>query len=509
MLGQIATVEQALTEHTLALSGDSFSPIVMGREAESGEIVVRQSLLSRIVGPKLNSALLYALGKKQGRVVFRLPREWREVLARHGFKVAHLRSAILWHSYVCAHLLWGIAKIGKIALAGISIRRRADSGLGRYAHFENLGPSNLPQVSGAGQSHDVVSWYLQWIGKTDDIEAVCHTVAGTLPCVVGEVKVTPTLGPLPDLVGSGAVGRFLVWGLRASFIAAIDFMCGRWWHAFLLSQAALAAQARFLPAKYLAREYLFHNSGWISRPLWTYEAERRGAKITFYFYSSNCEGFKRAEGYPPPTYGWKAMTWPRYLVWDEYQEDFVRRAVGESARISVVGAIWFSTEVSELRTLPKNAVAVFDVQPFRDAFYCTLGIDFDYYTPITSKAFLSDIYNVLVRRNATLVLKRKREIGRLAHCQYRKCLETFDELPNFVSVESSTSASRLIQDCIAVISMPFTSTALLGRELGKPSIYYDPHGVLQRDDRAAHGIEIIMGIHELNEWLNGVTSLGD
>jgi polysaccharide biosynthesis PFTS motif protein len=49
--------------------------------------------------------------------------------------------------------------------------------------------------------------------------------------------------------------------------------------------------------------------------------------------------------------------------------------------------------------------------------------------------------------------------------------------------------------------MPFTSTALLGREMGKPSIYYDPHGLVQKDDRAAHGIPIVTGPDELHAWI--------
>ena len=52
--------------------------------------------------------------------------------------------------------------------------------------------------------------------------------------------------------------------------------------------------------------------------------------------------------------------------------------------------------------------------------------------------------------------------------------------------------------------MPFTSTALIARELGRPSCYYDPTGLVQKDDRAAHGIEIVSGREELARWLGSV-----
>ena len=47
--------------------------------------------------------------------------------------------------------------------------------------------------------------------------------------------------------------------------------------------------------------------------------------------------------------------------------------------------------------------------------------------------------------------------------------------------------------------MSFTSTALVARDLGKPSYYYDPSGIIQKGDRAAHGIPVISGLSELQE----------
>ena len=41
----------------------------------------------------------------------------------------------------------------------------------------------------------------------------------------------------------------------------------------------------------------------------------------------------------------------------------------------------------------------------------------------------------------------------------------------------------------------------IGREAKKPSIYYDPLGLLQQDDPAAHGILVIQGPEELSSWL--------
>jgi polysaccharide biosynthesis PFTS motif protein len=52
--------------------------------------------------------------------------------------------------------------------------------------------------------------------------------------------------------------------------------------------------------------------------------------------------------------------------------------------------------------------------------------------------------------------------------------------------------------------MPFTSTALIAKYEGKPSIYYDPSGIIQKNDRAAHGIPVLVNIDELQQWVEGI-----
>ena len=503
-LDRIAVVKNELTEFPLGLSGGQFSSFVMGCGAASGEIVVRQYLLIRVGGLNLNRALFLALGKEQGRVVFPLPKIWRTVLMRHGFQVANFRSALLWQFYVCAVLIYGVAKISMIAFAGIRSGNRAVLGQKRYVYFADIGPGNLPKVINGSQSHDVISWYLQWPDRKPDIEIIYHGVANSVPGKVGNIAILKQHRPLPALIGWRAIIKYAAWGLFASVFAAFDCLRGRWWSALLLNQAALAAQARTLPAKFLAREYLFHNSGWIYRPLWTYEAERLGSVISLYFYSTNCEAFKQPDAYPSIYFGYKAMNWPRYLVWDEYQANFVRRAVGERANVNVVGPIWFQSSAVEMPKFDKSGIAVFDITPHRFSSYCTLGMGTEFFTPAVVNSFLLHVSDAIKSHGVLMMWKRKRNIGRTAHPQYRYLANRLAESGHVVLVEPDISAIRVIESSVAVISMPFTSTALIAREMGKPSVYYDPTGLLQKDDRAAHGIEVLSNTDELNSWLSAV-----
>ena len=75
---------------------------------------------------------------------------------------------------------------------------------------------------------------------------------------------------------------------------------------------------------------------------------------------------------------------------------------------------------------------------------------------------------------------------------------------NFIEANPSVDALQIIQQTKACISMPFTSTALMAKTEGKPSVYYDPSGIVCKDDKAAHGIIILSNIDELTQWVRNI-----
>jgi polysaccharide biosynthesis PFTS motif protein len=499
-LGKIAKVKSSLTTQPLKAQG---SPSTFGHVAIdcSKEKIVRQYLLLRIGGVNLNRALLFSLGKMGGTVVFPLPGEWREAIASHGFRVHNTKCAILWWGYICALFLYGVAKYIKIAANGLFSILKTWPEPRRHAYFENLGLENLPKPSQETHRENLFSWYLHLRGGPAEVDEIRHGVSKAEQVLVDGVSVLPQEGPFPPKWSFHQLAAYCIHGFSAISGAALQAFRGEWWEAFLLNQSALLNQVHFLPKQYLAKEYLFHNSTWMYRPLWTYGAERRGAKIAFYFYSTNSQGFKTSAGYPILNYGWESMTWPNYLVWDECQEEFVRRAVGTSATIEIVGPIPFQCSRNPMPGIHAGALAIFDVTPHRDSHYQTLGQEIEFYTPNVSVPFLQDICDAAEKCSVAILWKRKRNVGRMAHPRYHHLGDRLAAKKNIMILDPKTSAAQVIEMCAAVISMPYTSTALIARELGKPTAYYDPHSSLQRDDRAAHGIKIIQGRQELGKWM--------
>ena len=508
-VGLIRQINRELTAVRFKQVSKSGSKLFFGEGIKDAELIVRQYLAQRLAGTGLKKALLYSMGSKGNRVAYPLPKEFQSVLIAHNFEVSVWRCSVLWTGYV--GLLWcfGVLSIIKHFYRALWSSIQADSlPIERFAYFTGLAKNNLPQPYKDGLSYDILTWYANWKGYTNSLTGLRHSVPGVSPTLVNGKRVDFVANVMLPIKSLSSLTRFVRWTMIAVILSAIDIFRGRWWNALLLSEAAKGEIVRLAKPNQLAREYVFCNSDTIYRPIWTYEAIRKGSQIITYFYST-FEDFKIPSGYQANSSYWKLMNWPLYLVWDKYQEDLIRRTVGKSANIIVVGPIWFNSSAVEPPEFRNNPIAVFDIQPLRSSthFGISTMVDLGYSNPRVPIKFIQDIDSVVSICGGTIIHKRKRSVGNLFHKGYQSMIEELSSNDRFTSVEPpEISPIRIIENCRAVISMPFTSTAILGRELGKPSIYYDPTGKLQKDDRGAHGIPILSGKDELQSWISSVLS---
>lgn len=510
-LDMINRIKDNFNKTQLDCTLDKSSPLIFGAGLHFSELILRQFLLAKIGGLDFNKNLLIALNNSEREIIHPLPPEWRIIMEKCGFRADTFRNKLEWIKFILFYLLSGYVSIAIRFF--LSLKESIFSTIkieGNYAYFQSLGTANLPTTSNDGRcSHDIITWYYKWPNRFPSISGIYHSVKTKIPTQIEQVPITSIGSAIPPITNGFVLLRYLFWGIGASFLSFIDVFRSRYWHALLLREASKSAQIRLLAPEKLARDYMFHNSNHILRPLWTYDAEKMGSRILFYFYSTNCETFKTKTGYPLQEHTWEAMNWSNYLVWDNYQADFIRRSVGEGhVNIEVVGPIWFSSSNKELPSFDKkNIITVFDVQPMRDSFYQTLGQSNGFYTPFTTNQFLIDIAEATKKLDIGVVLKRKRNIGNLVHRKYFNLVQRLNKSEHFMSADPDIDVIRLIENSRAVISMPCTSTAIIARELGKPSIYYDPNFQMQKDDRAAHGIPIVNGREELDHWLRMVKKL--
>ena len=489
----------ALVEMPLGISKSKISRHLFGAATDKANEAIRDFLVIRVGMYSLNKSLLISLGKKNGRMVHPLPEIWRGKIRSLGWRVSEIKSALMWQGFLFLCFGYGGFLLTKKVFLGITTSfSKIPDNPGRSVYFAGLTKNNLPQQED-GDNYDIISWYLQWQGRQTGIQTIGHNVKDIPEFKIKEVNIRYT-DPLAPLRGLVTNLWLFSWGFGAACICLLDWLQGRWWSPLMFGPCVQSFIAKHQPT--FAIDYLFHNS-YSRKPLWLYEVEAKGAKTTLYFYSTNNNSFKTKEGYQSTPAYYRNMNFSRYLVWDQEQADYVRRCAGNEARIEIVGPIWHSDSTAILPELTSRTVAVFDIQPKRKSVYEVLGSPLEYYTPAVGIKFLNDIHEAVVKYNWIMAWKGKRKLplsqNRQIAKSYDSACERLAASPNMLVIDPDHAAARLIEKSTLVISMPFTSTALIAKNLGVPSYYYDPSGIIQKGDRAAHGIPVISGLSELQE----------
>jgi polysaccharide biosynthesis PFTS motif protein len=502
-LDLLIRIKDDITNTPLKRVNKKSSRIFFGAGISNAEKVLKQFLILRFVNWDFNKTLLIAIGKGHKKLTVPLPYEWRIVLEKYGFQTNTFWNKIIWLSHLLFLYAYGVF-IGLQSLL-VFVGKRKDlrniQNSSSTVYFHSLTSNNLPQKQKDGNSYDIISWYSKWKNRLKHVEVYCHSVKNVSESELNGVAVMYVSSSITALKGFLQIFKYFLSLIWMPFFALFDLLRGRYWHALILSESFRSFHFRLLQPEQISRDYLFHNSQHLFRPVWTYDAEDRGARVLFYFYSTNIERFKDLNGYSIQPFSWQIITWSNILVWDEYQADFIRRIARNNINIEIVGTIDFHDSNKEFEQLPEHSILVFDVQPYRETQYQMLAASHEYFVPEVVNKFLEDIYEVSKSFNLVMVLKRKRHIGNMLNKKYKLLLDRLENSDNFISIDPDIAALRLIREAEIVISMPFTATALIARSEGKLSIFYDPSGLVQKGDRAAHGIEIIIGKSELREWM--------
>lgn len=474
-----------------------------GACAKDTELVVRQFVYDRFGGSRLTYAIFEYLGCMQP-IKMAMPASWRSYLTSNNWSANRFRSAIAWQVVVALRFVHGLFEISKL-LGKQLLRGSTKLPTGRYVYMDGLTRANLPTNTGAHTSYDICNCFAQWPVRIPGVRSIVHDVKGDPNRTIYNLTVSYAPPPYEFPLKWSDLPGYFIWCVAAALWAGLNILVGRWHWALMLGEAAKAKVLRHTPPNRLAAEYLFHPSHTIYRPMWTYEVEENGSQLALYFYSTTAQP-SLPSGQVSQRFEWGPNTWPKFLVWDKYQEARLRRDLGDSVTVLKVGPIYFSDTEVPLPPLPAHCVAVFDLQPHRISSYVGFSTlaDCQAEHPEYFHQFLRDVSEVLIASRATIALKTKREIGSRGDRRYGHILNKLENHSDVFFINPATAAMKLAMACDASISAPFTSTALYAQKIGRPSIYYDPYGWVQRDDEAAHGIPVVCGKEELREWVNAV-----
>jgi polysaccharide biosynthesis PFTS motif protein len=491
-------IKNTLSNTSLGISNRNYLNFENHFLKTNEEKVVKQFVAQRFGLNNLTEAIIFSVGSNCS-LTYPLPKPWLKQIEKFGFTINYFKSSLLWYLQIIKILLLTIFEYWKQIKNSFNFSKNEFK---NYVFFDSLLINNLPLNNNS--SSGIINWYLNWENRELDIENIIHTVKNDRNNV-SDIKSVNILFKKSFLFPISNLYTFILvtfYFIRIIGKGFISLLLGRWWISLLSREIFLAQFYSITTVNNSAKEYLFHNSNWIYRPIWTYIAQDSGSKISFYFYSINSEKMKNKKGYLKYNNYWNLITWNRFIVWNEYQSEFINRSISHQVEILIAGYISFqSCSINNYILSNQKFIAVFDVQPVRDLYYQKLGIETEYYVPEICNSFLNDIVSVLSSFNLLILFKRKRHIGKSLHWKYRKNLEKLNS--NFlVFVDPDTDPEVIIEKASAVISMPFTSTAYIAKLKGKPSVFYDPQNIIFKDDRASHGISIISGRNELTEWIS-------
>lgn len=504
-LGLVRCIHAELANTPLLCNELISSNLIIGKSYFRNEEIARQFLIENLISSNFNKAIFRSIGGNED-LIYPLPLVWINKLKRCGLKVNVMLSTILWHLYIYKKIINAIFLYCKIIYAGIvnaigGLKKFAQN---NYVYIFGLSTQNLPPRDHIGTPYDFCSWYVSsscWDYKNTTIQ---HDVdAG----IRNYNNVQVQTGPHPYflLMKFREVIHFSYLGFFLISTALLNIFLGSWWSCLMSAELVKLLSVKIIPKDRLASEYLFPFSYSLYRPIWTYEAESCDTKIICFFYST-FEHPSLNHGVDDPLRSiFRLASWPKYLVWDKYQDDMLSRELAYSYNSEIVGPIAFSSDDSvAFECLTPKCIAVFDIEVYRFSAHFPVSTYAEFYCahPDFSERFIMDIQTVLQEFSLSMAFKPKRPSYIRSRKSYLNLLKRIKNKENVRIVPSELSPLRLINECIGVISMPFTSTALYYRHQNNKSIYYDPTGWFQKDDQAAHGISIISGIDELRAWVS-------
>lgn len=484
------------TEHKIFKNIEGFSYELSVRQFILHHFCHRVSISNPFIG--LTKALLICLGGNK-RFVYPIPQQWQNIIENYKFSIHRIASSFLWILTVLFFWTYGVFFLFRILWELLSKKRYSKTK--KYSRAVFIKDLSIKDFLSHQNNHTNIITKALNDSTIDTL--ILHDNKELLKYTYNSSQFRYSFLPI---IESPNVKNLICFFLRSLLIILNSFgklLLNKWEDSILLKELILANFINITPKRALPELFLFDHSKFVYRPIWSYIVEKKGAKPILYFYSTNNESIILSTLFKRSNSKWSVMTWSNYWVWNIEQSDFVKRLTSFRSNITITGPILTgNTLLNDKINLPNKSVTVFDVQPQRDFKYELLCEPYQYYIPSITNQFLDDIFAIVKSKKATMVYKGKRNIGKVAHYKYRLKILEFSKENEFMNIESDINATDVCDVSNCVISFPFTSTALIAKLYGKPTVYYDPTGKIDKLDPAAYGISIISGRLELNEWLS-------
>lgn len=484
-----------MVQSCLLSQGTDFEHYVQGHHQISAVQALQQKMLSEGLNTIISPAFMTLSAGMKDRHIISLPWAWRSFMKDKGIRIS------IFSGWLFALNILRRWRGGYHHARFLMSSRHPKSPSSPYAVTFDIAPGALPNQK---EDPDKVQKLSYWIQKTFSHDIFWHaTSSGSNISSIDDHVIyphyLPALRTAEDKKLFSKDVKFALWrGIR-------DVLRGRWQPAFMMKDIVTYLYAKHLHRDDIAKAYFFTNSHYIHRPLWTYEMAAKGSGIHLVFYSTNGFNIKMVDGmdngYCP---GYLNMSWPIYHTMTPQHADFIRECTSKSADIYVRGLIPFEDNAQSIHLAPGKNLIFFDVQPFRPEFMAGIGRPCHFYTPDISRQSFDDIANVCRDYHLHFLCKPKRDVGDRLCPEYDHMLSQGHDQGMWQVLDHRISPARLCAEADIIICQPFTSAGLFAKALGKPSAYYDPRKIFEKNQPAAQGIPVLHGPSELTAWIKGI-----
>ena len=256
-------------------------------------------------------------------------------------------------------------------------------------------------------------------------------------------------------------------------------------------------------SKYTFDYCFFNNPRIIFKPSWAeYNEKKIKNSVIFYFYSVNIFPLitNKFKSYFDLG-GYMCSSWNTFWIWNKGQLNFLKSNIYKSFSYKIVNYIPFE-DASKNITINQNKknITIFDVPPKNLFTASQLVNPYNQYNFNYCKRFLEDIVYNKSLKNFIIYVKIKRDyIG--IDLRYRKLINKISKKSNVRIFYNEISAISLIKQSNLIISMPFTSTALIAKYFKKKNIYYNPYLSIKKSKFYPEGITVLTKEKILTKWL--------
>jgi polysaccharide biosynthesis PFTS motif protein len=452
---------------------------------------IQQTLLRSGRRPLMQSMIRYCAGD-QSEKIFPLPPGWLSFLQNEGVVVDYKGSKKEFFKQQCKAWFRSIMAFKSKILCGVKSYEVSQQSY-------QMAPQLPANAYDSNADYNFVNWLRrndEWNGKE---RLFVTSSQSQQPSNNDNINVVDYV--LPRLI----LPALILFSIKMIWLFSIGFCkwaMGAWWVPFLMAE--LVHFEYFKHVKRPARRYLFNNSSFAIRPLWTYAAQDEGIDVILYFYSSNIRAFypnqKKDEGVLP---SYLSMSWPHYWVLDEAQKQYFKETCDIDSSIDVKGVIDFTdNDVQCIRANSKPTIAMFDIPIYNRDYISNLGLIAPYYTLDTMRQFIKDTIDLAEELNFQILWKIKRDIDTNPNItDYASILNDYKNKPWVTFVNPEMSARKIIKTADLSLSIPFTSTALSGVEEGKLAFFYDPTNSLQSIQIFFPSVPMLHGKNDLRNYL--------